>query len=197
MAGVDPAQRWGISAGVPSGMTVEIKNGWLPRATLGWRINSIGCVSGTTPSGTAQPGYCLAVLTDGNPTMAYGVQTVSGVARAVNQDLDSPPARRVPVGNAGRAPATTRPSAHRGAPLAAGAGGVTGKGGAPGRPPPRARPVPRSLPRPPAASCGRPRGTGWAGPSSWPRWACSWSSPTWAGTAAGRADRRLPGRAGA
>ena len=90
MANVDPAQRWGISAGVPAGMTVEIKNGWLPRATLGWRINSIGCVSGATPSGTRQRGYCLAVLTDDNPTMAYGVRTVSGVARVVNQDLNSP-----------------------------------------------------------------------------------------------------------
>jgi hypothetical protein len=130
MATVDPAQRWGISAGVPSGMTVEIKNGWLPRATLGWRINSIGCVSGKTPSGTRQPGYCLAVLTDGNPTMAYGVQTVSGIARVINQDLNSRLALRAPAALAGRTTlaGTTRARAAR-----AGQGGRPGQGGEPGK----------------------------------------------------------------
>ena len=84
MSEVEAAQRWGVSAGVPAGSTIELKNGWLPRATLGWRINSIGCVSGNRPK------YCLVVLTDDNPTMAYGVQTVSAVSEIVNRDLHSP-----------------------------------------------------------------------------------------------------------
>jgi beta-lactamase class A len=146
MATVDPAQRWGISAGVPSGMTVEIKNGWLPRATLGWRINSIGCVSGKTPSGTRQPGYCLAVLTDDNPTMAYGVQTVSGVARAVNQDLNSRLALRAPAGLASRARATMRAATLRTGATRAGTTRATaaraGKGGGAGT-----HSAPRSLPQ--------------------------------------------------
>jgi hypothetical protein len=135
MANVDPAQRWGISAGVPAGMTVEIKNGWLPRATLGWRINSIGCVSGTTPSGASQRGYCLAVLTDDNPTMGYGVQTVSGVARVVNRELNSRLALNASTRAAGR------PAA-----IAAGKGGVVGQGQG------SVSPTPRSLPRPPAGA---------------------------------------------
>jgi Beta-lactamase enzyme family len=131
MANVDPEQRWGISAGVPSGMTVEIKNGWLPRATLGWRINSIGCVSGKTPSGSRQPGYCLAVLTDDNPTMAYGVQAVSGIARVVNQDLNSRLALRAPAAPGGRTTlaGTTPASTGQARAARAAKGGEPGKGG--------------------------------------------------------------------
>ncbi len=101
MARVDPAQRWGISAGVPAGMTVELKNGWLPIGAAGWQINSIGCVSGKAAPGAGRREYCLAVLTDDNPTMAYGVQTVSEVAGVVNAELSSPLATASPV-----APAT-------------------------------------------------------------------------------------------
>ncbi|HEX3955541.1 MAG TPA: serine hydrolase [Trebonia sp.] len=172
MATVDPAQRWGISAGVPSGMTVEIKNGWLPRATLGWRINSIGCVSGKTPSGTRQPGYCLAVLTDDNPTMAYGVQTVSGIARAVNQDLNSRLALQAPAGLAGRTtlagtvpasttPASTTPASTTPASTTpAGTGGGPGKGGGIGSGP-GAQSTPRSLL--PRAGALRPSLRDWLG----------------------------------
>jgi hypothetical protein len=147
MANVDPTQRWGISAGVPAGMTVEIKNGWLPRATLGWRINSIGCVSGKAPSGARQPGYCLAVLTDDNPTMAYGVQTISGIARAVNQDLNSPLALQAtaPQADAPQAPAglasTVRATARA-------AVGQAGKGGSASRKHGGLSPVPSFLPQP-------------------------------------------------
>jgi hypothetical protein len=90
MARVDPAQRWGISAGVPAGMTVELKNGWLPIGAAGWQINSVGCVSAKAAQGAGRREYCLVVLTDDNPTMAYGVQTVSAVARVVNAELSSP-----------------------------------------------------------------------------------------------------------
>jgi hypothetical protein len=130
MAQVDPAQRWGVSAGVPAGMTVELKNGWLPRQMLGWRINSIGCVSGeaarperapatgtpaavtpttvtvTSPGGQGEGReYCLVVLTEDNPTMAYGVKTVSEVARVVNTDLTSPLPTAAPGSPAGSQPA--------------------------------------------------------------------------------------------
>ena len=42
MAQVISSQRWGVPAGAPHSATVHVKNGWLPRATHGWRINSIG-----------------------------------------------------------------------------------------------------------------------------------------------------------
>jgi beta-lactamase class A len=88
MARVIPSQRWGVPAGAPSGVTVYVKNGWLPRATRGWRINSIGAFEGHGRN------YMIVVLSDDNPTMAYGVDTVQRVAEVVHRDLNAglPPA---------------------------------------------------------------------------------------------------------
>ena len=81
MAEVIPAQRWGVPAGAPAGLTVHVKNGWLPLATHGWRIHSIGCFTGHGDS------YSIVVLTQDNPTMAHGIATIEAIARAVNHDL--------------------------------------------------------------------------------------------------------------
>ena len=81
MAEVIPAQRWGVPAGAPADLTVHVKNGWLPLATHGWRIHSIGCFTGHGNS------YSIVVLTQDNPTMAYGVATIEAIAQAINHDL--------------------------------------------------------------------------------------------------------------
>jgi beta-lactamase class A len=88
MARVISSQRWGVPAGAPRGVTVYVKNGWLPRATRGWRINSIGAFQGYGRN------YMIVVLSDDNPTMAYGVDTVQRVAEVVHRDLNAglPPA---------------------------------------------------------------------------------------------------------
>jgi beta-lactamase family protein len=91
MAGVIPAQRWGVPAGAPRSLVVHVKNGWLPLAPSGWRINSIG---GFTGHGER---YSLVVLTEDNPTMAYGVDTVERIAEAVNRDLNPGATARVPA----------------------------------------------------------------------------------------------------
>ena len=82
MARVVSYERWGVPAGAPTSVTVHVKNGWLPLPTHGWRINSIGSFSG--------PGkdYMIVVLTDDNPTMAYGVTTVQDVAQVINHALN-------------------------------------------------------------------------------------------------------------
>ena len=90
MAHVIPAQRWGVPAGAPVSLTVHVKNGWLPLATHGWRIHSIG---GFTGHGG---GYTIVVLTQDNPTMTYGVDTIEAVARVINRDLNPGAAVRVP-----------------------------------------------------------------------------------------------------
>ena len=77
---VIPSQHWGVSAGVPVGVTVYLKDGWLPDPAL-WIINSIGDF--TAPGGD----YSMAILTRGNPTMPYGVDTVQAVAQLVNRAL--------------------------------------------------------------------------------------------------------------
>jgi Beta-lactamase enzyme family len=82
MAQVIPSQRWGVPAGAPADMTVHVKNGWLPLATHGWRIHSIGCFTGH------HRGYSIVVLTEDNPTMAYGVTTIQLAAQVIHRQLN-------------------------------------------------------------------------------------------------------------
>jgi hypothetical protein len=82
MAQVIPSQRWGVPAGAPTTVTVHVKNGWLPLATHGWRINSIGGFTGRTGW------YSIVVLTMDNPTMAYGITTVQAIAKVIHRDLN-------------------------------------------------------------------------------------------------------------
>ena len=77
MEHVEAGQDWGVSGGVPAGTTVALKNGWLPVGSSGWQVNSIGWISGHGRN------YVLAVLTDGSPTEAYGIDTVETIARDV------------------------------------------------------------------------------------------------------------------
>ncbi|MBI0296505.1 serine hydrolase [Streptomyces sp. PRKS01-29] len=86
MGEVIPAQRWGTPAGAPSDAQVHVKNGWLERATNGWRVHSIGAFTG------ADHDYTIMVLSQDNATMDAGVATIEGVARVVHADLDAPAA---------------------------------------------------------------------------------------------------------
>jgi beta-lactamase class A len=82
MAHVIPSQRWGVPAGAPTSFNVHVKNGWLPLATHGWRIHSIGCFTHLDQN------YSIVVLSEDNPTMSYGVRTVEGLARVINHGLN-------------------------------------------------------------------------------------------------------------
>jgi beta-lactamase class A len=83
MENVTPSQRWGVSGGVPPQATVALKNGWLPLNSAGddWQVNSIGWISGLGRD------YLLAVLTTGNPTEQYGIDTIDQLAALVWQHL--------------------------------------------------------------------------------------------------------------
>jgi beta-lactamase class A len=76
MENVTQSQRWGVSGGVPSGVTVALKNGWLPLTSAAddWQINSIGWISGDGRS------YLAAVLSTGNPSEQYGIDTINALA---------------------------------------------------------------------------------------------------------------------
>jgi hypothetical protein len=80
MSHVVAGQRWGAPTGAARGESVAVKNGWLPRSFLGWRINTLGAATGRHT-------YVLAILSDGNPSMGYGVTTVSRIAAAINRDV--------------------------------------------------------------------------------------------------------------
>jgi beta-lactamase class A len=83
MENVTPSQRWGVSGGVPAQVTVALKNGWLP--LLGtdsdYQINSVGWVSGGGRN------YLMAVLTTGNPTEQYGIDTIDQLAAMAWQHM--------------------------------------------------------------------------------------------------------------
>jgi hypothetical protein len=85
MGDVIEEQRWGVPAGAPEGAETINKNGWLPYdGTDVWRVNSIGAIDGTD----AGP-YRMAILTDQNAGMAYGVETIELVSAAVHEALHS------------------------------------------------------------------------------------------------------------
>jgi Beta-lactamase enzyme family len=79
MKHVTADQRWGVTGGVPAGVTVAVKNGWLPlnAADTDWQINSVGWISGRGRD------YLIAVLSTGNPTETYGIDTIDGLSSIV------------------------------------------------------------------------------------------------------------------
>jgi hypothetical protein len=79
MEHVTPSQDWGATGGVAPGVTVALKNGF--SVIDGWQINTEGWVDGEGRD------YLIAVLTDGNPTEAYGIQTVNDISAIVWQAL--------------------------------------------------------------------------------------------------------------
>src|SRR5262249_19082170 len=76
MAHVTPSQRWGVPAGAPRRLVVHVKNGWLPLAPFGWRINSIG---GFTGDGQRDS---IVGLTQDNPALDHRVDTVETIPPA-------------------------------------------------------------------------------------------------------------------
>jgi hypothetical protein len=81
MGQVISSQRWGTPYGRPSGVSWHVKNGWLQRATQGWRVHSVGTFKGGGHD------YMITVLTHGNSTMNYGITTIQGVAKVIHKDL--------------------------------------------------------------------------------------------------------------
>jgi hypothetical protein len=81
---VVPSQSWGIpSVGRPRGFSVFFKGGW--RGTV--RGQLVHQASLIRYPGTA---FSLTVLTDGNPSKTYGIETIAGVARRILRVMPSP-----------------------------------------------------------------------------------------------------------
>jgi beta-lactamase class A len=76
---VIPSERWGVPVYAPSSLTVAVKNGWLPYPDDDdWHINSLGIFRGHRVL------YEIAMLTSGNSTEDYGIDTIQAAARVVN-----------------------------------------------------------------------------------------------------------------
>jgi hypothetical protein len=76
---VTSSQRWGVSGGVPAGVTVALENGGLPlnAGNSDWQVNSVGWVSGDGRS------YLMSVLSTGNPSEEYGIDTLNHLGAMV------------------------------------------------------------------------------------------------------------------
>ncbi|WP_275559088.1 serine hydrolase [Streptomyces sp. 5-6(2022)] len=96
MGEVVPEQRWGTPAGAPGDAQVHVKNGWLERATNGWRVHSLGAFTG------GDHDYTITVLSQDNATMDDGIANIEGIARVVHQDLNVPGAASVSARSAQR-----------------------------------------------------------------------------------------------
>jgi hypothetical protein len=82
MEHVEPGQNWGVSGGVPNGVSVALKNGWLPLSSdSDWEVNSIGRVNGDGRW------YLIAVLTSHDPGEEYGIDTIEHVSSLIYRDL--------------------------------------------------------------------------------------------------------------
>jgi hypothetical protein len=81
MSNVESDQRWGVSGGVPSSARIALKNGWLPLSGGDWQINSIGRIKGDGRW------YLIAVLTTGDPTEEYGIDTIEAISALVYRAL--------------------------------------------------------------------------------------------------------------
>lgn len=76
-------QKWGISAAAHRGERVCLKNGWLPRSTLGkrWIINSIGRITG--PSVDLR----MAILSQKWSSQGLGIEVVEKAAALTRKHL--------------------------------------------------------------------------------------------------------------
>jgi beta-lactamase class A len=78
MENVESNQAWGVSAGIPAGVTVALKDGWLSLEDNGdWQVNSIGWVDGDGRD------YLISVLTKNNDTEGAGIATIEGLSPLV------------------------------------------------------------------------------------------------------------------
>jgi beta-lactamase class A len=80
---VHPTQRWGITAGVPRGWSVALKNGFYPFGSHGWRVGSTGFVRDISRGG----GYAITIMTDQDTSQQAGLRLVERVSRHVARRL--------------------------------------------------------------------------------------------------------------
>lgn len=82
MRNVQADQRWGTGYGVPSGVSIALKNGWVtsnPPSKL--FVNSVGYINGQGKS------YVIAVLTTNNKSLSYGIETINKISSLVWNEI--------------------------------------------------------------------------------------------------------------
>jgi hypothetical protein len=83
MSRVERSQRWGVTAGAPSGALLAFKNGWAQMPDGTWELHSAGVI---VPQ-RADNAYAIVILTQAQPSLEYGVQTIQAAAQLIHADL--------------------------------------------------------------------------------------------------------------
>ena len=78
---VEADQRGGVGDTAPPGATVAMKDGWVIAPDGWWAVNSSGIVT------TKQEVYVISVYTQGEPTVATGLDTIRKLCKQVAQML--------------------------------------------------------------------------------------------------------------
>lgn len=74
LGSIVPAQRWGIAR-------VAAERGWSVRFKGGWRVDPVGAIVNQAAELRRDGAErAIAVLTDRQPSMAYGIETIEGIA---------------------------------------------------------------------------------------------------------------------
>ena len=83
MEGVEPAQRWGVSAAARHGDHVALKNGWTPRPFIHntWAVTSYGWIHGRGRD------FVISVQSDVQPGMGSGISTIEQVSKMISARL--------------------------------------------------------------------------------------------------------------
>lgn len=82
MRNVEWDQRWGTGYGIPSGVSIALKNGWSnTNQPYNWRINSVGYINGQGKN------YVITVLTINNKTKSYGIDTINTLSKLVWNEM--------------------------------------------------------------------------------------------------------------
>jgi beta-lactamase class A len=83
MGSVVADQDWGVSAAAGAGESTAVKNGWMPRTSLGkgWAVNSVGRITGSNTNVT------LAMMSRGHATMSQGIAFLENIARTARTKL--------------------------------------------------------------------------------------------------------------
>jgi hypothetical protein len=83
MEHIDPGENWGVTGGVPAGVQVALKNGWVPLNSYSdWEVNSTGWIRGDGRD------YLLTILTAHEPDYEpYGVATVDHLSAIIYKAL--------------------------------------------------------------------------------------------------------------
>ena len=69
-----PRQRWGVPD--VTGWRPYFKGGWTPASEGGWRVNQVALLRGPDRQELA-----VAILSNGQPSKGYGIDTIRGVAK--------------------------------------------------------------------------------------------------------------------